>query len=196
MTLGQTVPAPENANNFLAVRNREHFTPLEMEGALCAWEHMCEERDRPPFRQLFDDMGSAAMRSCAIQAGAIASHVYSLMEQRHIEFADPYDWEFVPAVLARLDWKLLTEDNQFDGSPYLPDLDDLLTSMMEAAPDRYENSWLRSARHAAEQQWAYAELIDDHPELVEHAMKNSEDPAEFVKALGEDYDLIPAAAFR
>lgn len=195
MVLSQTATVPENASNFLTVRNREHFTTLEVEGALCAWEHMCESRDAPPFRQLFDDMGSAAMRSCAIQAGVIACHVYSHMEKRHFEFVDPYDWEFVPSVLSRLDWKQFLEDNQYHREPYLPDLDALLASMMAAAPERYENVWLRNAVKAAEQKWAYAGLLDDHPDLVEQAMRDGEDPTEFVKSLGEYYDLIPVEVF-
>lgn len=105
---------------------------LLLEAALCAWEWMCHNRDGDLLKDYFEGNGSAAMRHCAMQAGEIALQTYSHMEAQGYEFADAYDWEFVPGVLRRLDWGALVDDNQYSGPPYQPDLAAIFTAMVAA----------------------------------------------------------------
>jgi hypothetical protein len=50
-------------------------------------------------------------------------------------------------------------------------------------------------RFEAGRQWAYRELVDDHPERVVQSFELGELPAELIKWLGEKYefDLPPTA---
>jgi hypothetical protein len=45
-------------------------------------------------------------------------------------------------------------------------------------------------RGESKRQWAYEDFVGDHPEKFERAFEDGEEPAAFVKTLGEDYDLI------
>lgn len=178
-------------------RDKPSFSPLEMEAALCAWEWMLESRDKEPLDSHFKGLGYAAMRHCSIQAGSIALAVYEEMEQQDYEFEDAYDWEFVPSVICRLDWAALTEDNQYNGAPYWPDIPALLAGFLAANPTSFTKrdrnaEWRAKAKAECQKQWAYPGLLDDHAERSSQACANGEDPAEFVKWLGEKYDLIPA----
>lgn len=176
-------------------RDRIAFSVLEMEGALCAWEHLTDNRDNPKYGDLFDKLGTAAMRHCAMQAGMIASHVYEEMKAASYGFDEPYDWEFVPAVCERLDWQALTEYNQFNGKLYMPDLEAILADMMAKMdgfhPTGAKAAWRNRAEDECDEQWGYRELLDDHPELTKKAMDAGEDPEDFVRWLGEKYDLTP-----
>lgn len=52
---------------------------------------------------------------------------------------------------------------------------------------------MATAKAECIRQWQYKDLLDDHAERTEAAYQSGEKPAEFVKALGEKYDLIPAS---
>lgn len=193
-------------------RDRTEYTYAQVEGALCAWEWMLENDEKDPLKSLFENMGSAAMRMASIQAGDICDRVYKHMEANEYEFIGAYDWEFVPDVLDRIDWQKLIKDNQYDGPPYDPDIHAIFTAMVAAdkalrAPDKRMFSknetllapldrWLERARIEAKKQWAYAELIADHIDRATKAHEAQQDPAEFVKWLGEKYDLTPVAERR
>jgi hypothetical protein len=188
-------------------RERDSYTTLQMEAALCAWEWMCENRDHAMLKKYFEDMGSAAMRHCSMQAGDIARRVYAHMQGQGYGYADAYDWEFVPGVLLRLDWHALVMDNQYSGAPYEPDIHAIFVALLaedearNADPARrsfYQeklsrDDWKARARAAADRLWGYADLIDDHSDKAALAYGNNEDPAEFAKWLGEKYGLTPAA---
>lgn len=177
---------------------RLSYTRIEVEAALCAWEHMIERRDAEPYASHFEGLGSAGMRSCAIQAGRIAEAVYLQMQSDGYELAVSFDFDMVPAVLDQLDWKALTDDNQFNGAPYRPDIEALFDALCEANPDDFYRAdpkadWMATAKAECIRQWQYKDLLDDHAERTEAAYQSGEKPAEFVKALGEKYDLIPAS---
>lgn len=186
------------AANPEKVRERRSFTPAEIDAALCAWEHMIDQSDNPLYAPFFEALGYSAMRACSIQAGLIVDAVYQQMQTEDYEFDAPFDWEFVPAVLTRLDWKALTEDNQFSGAPYRPDIEALLDAMIEAAPDFFAKTdpdavWMATARRECIKQWRYQELLDDHPERVTAAREAGASPADVVRDLGEKYGLTPAS---
>jgi hypothetical protein len=50
----------------------------------------------------------------------------------------------------------------------------------------------RRCRIEANRQWAYAGLVEDHADRVVQAWELKETPADFIRWLGEKYDLIPA----
>lgn len=171
-------------------RDRDDFKQIEVEAALCAWEDMCERRDSALLRPHFEHLGSAAMRMVSQQAGYIAMQVYDLMETRGFEYIGAYDWEFVPAVLNRLNWTLLCEDNQYAGPPYEPDLDVILDDMMATMGD-FSDSWLENAKREAKKQWKYEALVTDHEDKIDR----TETPAAWVKRIGEKYDLTPVGGY-
>lgn len=125
-------------------RDRDSYTTLQMEAALCAWEWMCENREHELLKPHFEGHGSGAMRHCSMQAGDIALRVHVHMESQGYEFADAYDWEFVPGVLLRLDWQRLVEDNQFSGESYDPDPHPIFLAMLAGDKCRYTNPTHRS----------------------------------------------------
>lgn len=187
-------------------RETASYTQIQMEAALCAWEWMCENREHDLLKPFFESLGSSAMRMVSVQAGNIAAQVHDHMDEQGYEFADAYDWEFVPGVLLRLDWTELTEDNQYSGKPYQPDLHAIFVAMVAADKSGQTNpahrsfqkrdkapeeDWITRARAEAEKQWGYGDLVSDHPERVTSAMEEDEDIPTFIKWLGEKYDLIP-----
>lgn len=189
-------------------RDRESFTALQIEGALCAWEFMIDEMNLPDgkvsvipdFKSICDNLGMASLRCISMQAGAISCDVYAHMESQGYEFTMPYDWEFVPAVVRRLDWQKLIDDNQFAGAPYVADVATILAEMIAATPGDFhkrdlQGEWINAARREAERQWCYAGLIEDHSDKCEAAFASGEKPADFVRLLGEDYGLTPAASW-
>ena len=112
------------------------FTTLQMEAALCAWEWMLENTNHEVFANdgepLFEEVGYAGMRHCSMQAGLIVLQVFDHMEAQGFGFIGAYDWEFVPAVLPRLDWCKLCSDNQYHREPYFPDVAAIFASMFAA----------------------------------------------------------------
>lgn len=191
-------------------RDRDSYTTLQMEAALCAWEWMCENREHEQLKPHFESHGSAVMRHCSMQAGDIALRVHDHMTAQGFEFVDAFDWEFVPGVLLRLDWQSLIQDNQFAGLPYQPDPHAIFCAMFAEDRARYTEAthrafhktkvssewWVQEARAAAEAQWCYADLISDHVDAAKIAWEKGEDPISFSRELGEELDLTPAAEWR
>ncbi|EUB97269.1 hypothetical protein PMI07_000845 [Rhizobium sp. CF080] len=185
------------------------YTHLQMEAALCAWEWLCENRDHDLLKDYFEGLGSSAMRHCSVQAGDIALRVHTHTESQGYEFVNAYDWEFVPEVLRRLDWKLLTEDNQYNREPYHPDIHTIFVSMVAAdkgsttdpsnrdfqrkkmTPEEY----ITACRAEAERQWGYGDLVSDHPERITAAMEAGQTPTEITYEIGKKYDLIPRTGY-
>lgn len=194
----------------------KEYTHLQMEAALCAWEAMIEFRIntadpkfdpakypewRVEFEQVFEYFGSVDMRHCSIAAGCIVLAVHDLMTAKGIEFHDAYDWEFVPGVLKRLDWRSLVEQHQYNGKPYKPNASKILSEMIEEmlgsfVLDPAREIWLQKAHYAASKLWGYADLLTDHKERTDAAYTSGEDPETFVKFLGEKYELTPASTWR
>ncbi|MFB2553929.1 hypothetical protein [Ensifer soli] len=153
---------------------------------------MIENSEDLPLKQVWSDLGASAMRHCAMQAGEIVLAVWDRMLSRTIAFDGTYDWDFVPAVLNRLDWPRLTRHNQYGGAVYAPDPDAILADMMAQVPEQFETPqqrWLAEERHAAGQIWAYPDLVEDHDERIDL----DEPPAEWSRRIGDQYDLTPAA---
>lgn len=100
-----------------------HSEILRFEAALCIWEAMLEARPKPELVDVgrkdrirpwqieletaFDKIGTVAMRHLAIALADSALTVFDLIGRHHgAEELGliPYDWEFIPAFVARVDW--------------------------------------------------------------------------------------------
>jgi hypothetical protein len=89
---------------------------LRTEAALCIWEEMLDIRWNTPLEPkpyvvdmvaCWEDNGSSAMRSYAQDLAKDALAVFDLIGQHEgMEALDmcAYDWEFMPAFVARVDW--------------------------------------------------------------------------------------------
>lgn len=199
-------PAHRDEKKF---RDTTSFTYIQMEAALCAWEWMLENTKHEIFGSMFEDLGYSAMRMVAVQAGDIAARVHDHMEEQGYEYTSAYDWKFVPDVLLRLDWKALTEDNQYSGAPYQPDIHAIFVAMVAADKAHQTNPQLRdfqsktltpeqyiaACRQEAERMWGYGDLVSDHPERVTEGMERDETPAQVMHELGVKYDLTPRSAY-
>lgn len=202
-------PADRTEQKF---RDLKALNTTQIEAALCAWEWMCENRDGDQLGELFQNHGTVAMRWVSMQAGHIVCLVHDHMLAQGYEFADAYDWEFVPSVLQKLDWGILVDDNQDGGEPYKPNIHAIFCAMVaadkasqaepkyrsfqkpEPAPDIQAftpDQYIAACRAEAEAQWGYGDLVSDHREKVTNAMEAAEDPATFIQWLGEKYDLTP-----
>lgn len=203
MTTPQQCEEEETMEKFREVKTFDH---IKVEAALCAWEWMLENRDSGPLYDLFDSHGTSAMRACSIQAGWIAERTYDLMKSKGIEFVGSYDWEFVPDILAGLDWLALVNDNQYARDPYEPDNEQLLTAAMTRDKalrplehrlfivDTFDE-WVDAAREESKRQWSYAEFVDDVEDQLKGAHLAGETPEAFIRRMGVKYDLSPAATW-
>lgn len=194
------------------------FTSLEMEAALCVWEEILTYRmqawerdpenknfkpDLPPlsaWHKALDDayegVGSSAMRFVSIAAGKIVLAVHDHMTDLGYELVGAYDWEFVPAVVAVLDWPTLVASDQYSHGVYAPDPAALFEAIKPVLADNLHHtdpleSYLKTCRTHAASQWGYKELIDDHIETFQQGFVQKIPAAEIVKTMGEKYDLTP-----
>lgn len=189
-----------HAANPLKDRDRKIYTMIEVDAALCAYEYMLDRMNAAPIAPFWEAFGSAGMRACSPQAGRIVDAVYRQMQDEDYEFLECFDYEFVPAVLDRIDWKALTDDNQFTGQPYKPDIEDLFDTLVEAMPHKFHKTdpkaeWMAKAKAECIKQWQYADLVTDHQDRTDAACQEGQDPAEFVRWLGEKYGLTPVSVW-
>lgn len=82
------------------------YSPLEMEAALCVWEHfndiiVCTDKPDPDWMAYREGVGSAELRHESIAIGRWALQVYDLLPQWYRE-CGAYDWEIIPAIVGTL----------------------------------------------------------------------------------------------
>lgn len=88
------------------------FTASEVHAALAVWEEMCDRRRMgdemewaAPMHELWDSTGASEMRDLAAAIGKRVEAAWcSLSEDQH-DSCGAFDWEFVPAIIRRLDWE-------------------------------------------------------------------------------------------
>ncbi|MBD9511935.1 hypothetical protein IB265_34870 [Ensifer sp. ENS10] len=105
---------------------RENYTHLQVEAALCLWEAMLEANTRgwsrdpenerrdttlgplpdraASFYQTWRNVGAVAMRHMAIHLAEHLCDTWDAMTQAEQEECIPYDWEFAPAFLGVIEW--------------------------------------------------------------------------------------------
>ncbi|MER9605379.1 hypothetical protein [Mesorhizobium sp. M0243] len=90
------------------------FTEADCEAAMCLWEAMLveyREEGKPghewaePMHARWDQWGTSEMRHDCIALAPIAERVWQIVretgEEDHLV---PFDWEFIPAFLRRVQW--------------------------------------------------------------------------------------------
>lgn len=168
------------------------FTYLEMEAALCVWECINDwtvnaDKQDEGWTALRQSVGSVEMRHASIPLGVWCLAVFDLCTKDDRDFFDgiAYDWEVIPMILDHC--------RDAEGAPVIEQAHFPATQIVapKVMARHRQNEWMREARGQAEVQWAYADLITDHPEAVQAAIEAGEDPAKFVRELGEDLSLIP-----
>lgn len=179
-------------------RDKSSFTLIEVDAALCVWEYLCDDTVPLSLAPFFDglELGTPAMRQCAIQAGLIADAVFKHMKSEGYGFQSGFDCTFVPAVLNLLDWPALVEDNQFNGPPYRPDPASLFDAIFKAKQQYFykankQTLWMEAARRECLKQWAFPELLTENRVLAQDAYEAGENPADFVRKLGDKHGLTP-----
>jgi hypothetical protein len=195
------------------------FNHLEMEAALCVWECLnewtlgtedeiesmrvnCDDEHshtaiRLEWIEMRENCGSGEMRSQSILLGKWCLEIYNLLTKHDPEFFDywSYDWEVIPAMLTHAVCKdgkasMYRGDYVYMGG----ELIDPSSAAQLVAQEFLERRFLDACKREADKQWRYGDLIKDHPERVVQAFTMGEEPADFVKWLGEKYDLTPFAA--
>lgn len=167
----------------------EPYTHLQMEAALCVWECINDwtlsDSPRDDWKALRDNVGSVELRHWSIELGTWCLAVYDACTKHDSDFFDgiAYDWEVIPMIL---DMIAIPDGAQTTAGIVLPDVTQ--TASLVARRHTF-NEFELSCRHESDRQWKYADFMRDHPERVENAFEDGEEPAEFVKWLGEKYEL-------
>jgi len=87
----------------------EHYSPLEMEAALCVWEDLLERCN--PLSPRYDgnvnnvwaQLGAVEFRHASIDLGRYCLKVYDLIPEDTRD-GHSYDWDIIPAILSTIDW--------------------------------------------------------------------------------------------
>jgi hypothetical protein len=212
------VPALTDRIESMFQPRQPMYSALEMEAALCVWECLnewtlgteeeieamrinCDDENshdaiRLEWIEMRDQCGSGEMRSQSIVLGKWCLEIYDLLTKHDPDFFDywSYDWEVIPAMLVHAVCKdgkasMYRGDYVYTGG-------ELIDAASAAQLVALEFAWRRfkdECRREANKQWCYEDLISDHEDRVYQAFTMGETPAEFVKWLGEKYDLTPAS---
>ncbi|RWP44344.1 MAG: hypothetical protein EOR04_05325 [Mesorhizobium sp.] len=83
------------------------YSHLEMEAALCVWEHLCEitvvgdQPASPAWMEYREIIGSVELRHESIEIGKWVLQVYDLLPEWYRAIG-AYDWEIIPAIVSCL----------------------------------------------------------------------------------------------
>jgi hypothetical protein len=216
------VPALSDRIESMFQPRQPMYSALEMEAALCVWECLnewtlgtedevesmrvnCDDENshtaiRLEWIEMREDCGSGEMRSQSIVLGKWCLEIYNILTKHDPDFFSywSYDWEVIPAMLTHAVCKdgkasMYRGDYVYTGGE--------LIAAESAAPFvalhflllRFKDD----CRSEAKKQWAYEDLVtDDDGVRMQQAFAMGEKPADFVKWLGEKYDLTPAAEWQ
>lgn len=89
--------------------NEPTFTTVEVETACALWEAMLEARDtNPALDRHWRAQGTVAMRHVAIAHAPVINAAWNSYRPDVQDGCAPFDWEFLPRVVAILPWLELT----------------------------------------------------------------------------------------
>ncbi|RWM32587.1 MAG: hypothetical protein EOR77_21390 [Mesorhizobium sp.] len=82
------------------------YSHVEVEAALCVWEHLCEitvctDKPDPAWNEYRESIGSVELRHESIEIGKWVLQVYDLLPEWY-RASGAYDWEIVPAIVGKL----------------------------------------------------------------------------------------------
>jgi hypothetical protein len=81
------------------------YTRDHMEAACCLWEAMLEMKEKNvDLGRAFMKYGTAALRDAAIDLAIILDEEWNELTQEMREDAAPFDWEYTPNFVSRVDW--------------------------------------------------------------------------------------------
>jgi hypothetical protein len=148
--------------------------------------------------QYCEDYGARGMRWAAWKMAPVIESVWSTMPAEDQDGMICWDFEFVPEFMLYC----LNFDKGEDVAPVVERPEDLRSLYQSARArckafkstkppsTRERDQFIKDCREEAEEQWCYADLISDHADAVQIAFEKKEKPAEFVKALGEELELL------
>lgn len=192
----------------------KEYTHLEVEAALCVWECLNEwtlasedeveamrvncDSEHTAMRLEWIEMrrqtGASEMRSQSIVLGKWCLEMYDIITKHDPDFFDywSYDWEVIPAMLKHA----ISKDGKvsmyrggyvYTGGPLIDPHSAAPLVAQEFAFEHFEIE----CRFEAKDQWGYEELIEEQSDRVYQAFTIGDEPKDFVKWLGEKYDLTP-----
>lgn len=199
----------------MAKKKEPTYTAVQVEAALCVWEQLMEwtnksdaevdELRKDPeknaliveWNDMRSETGSAEMRSQSILLGLWCLEIYDILTKDDPDFFDwwSYDWEVIPAMLKHAVCKdgkasMYRGDYVYMGGPLI----DAHSAAQLVAQEFIWRKFEEACQSQAKSQWAYKELVtDDGGERMRQAFEMGEEPAAFVKWLGEKYDLMPVS---
>ena len=89
----------------------------QIDAAMCSWEAMLLLREEiPALDEQWKWLGSTIMRHKAIEVGDIVLQLWDMMDDIDRNCFDPFDFEFVPAVVRQIDWSQTYGTEVFDNS--------------------------------------------------------------------------------
>ncbi|TPJ51774.1 MULTISPECIES: hypothetical protein [unclassified Mesorhizobium] len=159
------------------------YSHLEVEAALCVWEHLCEitvvgdQPASPEWMKYREDVGSLELRHHSIDIGKWVLQVYDLLPEWY-RASGAYDWEIVPAIVS-----CLTPGEAFR-DPVMARRELLIS---QSAKEEYFRScdWHLKA--------FYGITIEDagveKDEFLQVWFDINTDPAEQIRRYAEKYDL-------
>jgi hypothetical protein len=148
--------------------------------------------------QYGEDFGAGGMRRAAWEMAPIIESVWAIMPENDRDGTICWDFEFVPEFMLYC----LNFGEGEDVTPVVKRPEDLRSLYQSARArckafiskhppsTRERDQFIKDCREQAEEQWCYADLISDHSDAVQTAFEAKEKPAEFVKALGEELELL------
>lgn len=166
---------------------------LQVEAALCIWEELLARHNQAdgepwaaPMNALWEAVGTGQMRNLVARVAPAVEAFYTELFAKHgdalrLHAFPSYDWDFIPAVCAGLDWS-----GDMTTACYMPHaiaLPDTMAAHIDFA------IWREAATRAAGRIWGYPGLVDDDPETTRRGFDSGDDPAAFIKSLGEELDL-------
>jgi hypothetical protein len=189
------IDVPALSDHILKMVKAKDYTHLEMEAGLCVWECLIEWTLHPEISQhnkdwveLREGIGSVELRHQSIVLGKWCLKIYDICTKHDRDFfaGVAYDWEVIPMIL---DYARDSEGFPVIYDHALPSPEK--TASLVAMRHAYDE-YLNELRSEAQKQWGYRELVDDHADrCFDQAFAVDEDPAAFIKWLGEKHNLIP-----
>lgn len=194
----------------------ETYTALQVEAALCVWECLNEwtlgneeevakleeaaTKDpnshaalRAAWIKLREDTGSGEMRAQCKVLGQWCLEIYDILTKDDEEFFSwwSYDWEVIPAMLTHaVDKKgavsMYRGDYIYIGKGLIDPHSAAQLVALEFCWRKFEDE----CESEAEKQWKYRQLVRDHKDAARNAFEVGEEPAAFIKSLGEELELI------
>ncbi|MER8983915.1 hypothetical protein [Mesorhizobium sp. M0843] len=167
----------------MSVEVPQAYSHLEMEAALCVWEHLNEvtvvgeQPSSPAWMEYREAVGSVELRHESIKIGQWVLEVYELLPEWY-RASGAYDWEIIPAMVSCL-------------TPGETSRDPATTKLQLLTHESAKEEYFRSSDWEFKRR--YGITIEDaglsKAEFLETWFNFDVEPIDQVKRYGEKYDL-------